>query len=427
MLKHVQAVILAGGRGARLGPLTRERAKPAVPFGCAYRIVDFALSNCLNSGLHRILVLTQYKAASLHRHITLFWQRYFCRERGEYVDIAPPQQQFPETWYQGTADAVYQNLPAIEKERPEYVVILAGDHVYKMNYQPFIQHHVQRGADLTIGAIPVSRAEAAGQFGVLEVDRDDRVTGFQEKPADPQPMPGDAQRCLASMGIYVVTVRFLFEILGRDARQQDSRHDFGGDILPRILEAHRLFAYPFRHGSGGQTAYWRDVGTLDAFYEANLDLVSSAPQLDLNDESWPIRAYHPDCPAARFLSFNGERRGTVWQSMIGPGSTVLGGHVERSLIGRQCSLDAGAHVQDSILFDQVRVGRGVRLNRVIVDKGVSLPCGVEIGFDAALDLACGFTRSDGGVTVVPRDAAARLRAKSASGLPLLPARPMCRV
>ena len=233
-------------------------------------------------------MLTQYKAASLHRHITLFWQRYFCRERGEYVDIAPPQQQIHETWYQGTADAVYQNLPAIEKERPEYVLILAGDHVYKMNYQPFLQHHIEKGADLTIGVIPVNRAEAAGQFGVLEVDRDDRVTGFQEKPADPKPMPGDTQRCLASMGIYVVTVRFLFEILGRDAQQQDSRHDFGGDVIPTIMEAHRLFAYPFHNGSGRQTAYWRDVGTLDAFYEANLDLVSAAPQLDLYDEAWPI-------------------------------------------------------------------------------------------------------------------------------------------
>jgi glucose-1-phosphate adenylyltransferase len=406
MLDRTQAVILAGGKGTRLEPLTRDRAKPAVPFGGAYRIVDFTLSNCLNSGLHRILVLTQYKAASLHRHVTLFWQRYFCRERGEYVDIAPPQQQVHENWYQGTADAVYQNLPAIEKERPEYVVILAGDHVYKMNYQPFVEYHIQKRADLTIGALPVMRAEAARQFGVLEVDRDDRVTGFQEKPADPKPVPGDNLRCLASMGIYVATVRFLFETLGQDARQRDSGHDFGSDVIPMIMEDHQVFAYPFQNGGGAETAYWRDVGTLDAFYEANLDLVSSNPQLNLYDEAWPIRAYHPDCPAARFLSLNGDRRGAVWQSIVGPGSIILGGQVERSIVGRQCCLDSGVQVEGSILFDRVRVARGARLQRVIVEKGVNLPPGVAIGFDPDLDQARGFTRSEGGVTVVPRDAAA---------------------
>jgi glucose-1-phosphate adenylyltransferase len=354
-------------------------------------------------------VLTQYKAASLHRHITLFWQRYFCRERGEYVDIAPPQQQVHENWYRGTADAVYQNLPAIEKDRPQYVVILAGDHVYKMNYQPFIEHHVRTQADLTIGALPVKRAEAARQFGVLEVDRDDRVTGFQEKPADPTPVPGDSLRCLASMGIYVATVRFLLATLGQDAQQQDSRHDFGSDIIPTILDRHRVFAYPFQNGSGGHTAYWRDVGTLDAYYEANRDLVSGAPQLNLYDDAWPIRAYHPDCPAARFMSLNGDHRGAVWQSIVGPGTIVLGGRVERSIIGRQCCIDGGAQVEDSILLDQINIGRDVKLSRVIVEKGVTLCPGVRIGFDPALDEARGFTRSDGGVTVVPREAAASLR------------------
>lgn len=406
MLKRTQAVILAGGKGTRLEPLTRNRAKPAVPFGGAYRIVDFTLSNCLNSGLHRILVLTQYKAASLHRHITLFWQRYFCRERGEYVDIAPPQQQIHENWYQGTADAVYQNLPAIEKERPEYVVILAGDHVYKMNYEPFIAHHIQKCADLTIGALPVKRTEAARQFGVLEVDRDDRVTGFQEKPADPKPVPGDNLRCLASMGIYVATVQFLFDTLGRDAQQRGSGHDFGSDVIPSIMEADRVFAFPFQNGSGTQTPYWRDVGTLDAFYEANLDLVSADPQLDLYDESWPIRAYHPDCPAARLLSTNGDQRGSVWQTIVGPGSVVCGGRIEHSLVGRQCYLGGGAQVEDSILFDRVNVGRETRLRRAIVEKGVNLPAGLAIGFDPAEDQARGFTRSEGGVTVVPREAAA---------------------
>ena len=407
MMNRTQAVILAGGKGTRLEPLTRLRAKPAVPFGGVYRIIDFTLSNCLNSGLHRILVLTQYKAASLHRHVTLFWQRYFCRERGEYVDIAPPQQQVHETWYQGTADAVYQNLPAIEKQRPEYVVILAGDHVYTMNYQSFVEHHVRKGADLTVGALPVTRTEAARQFGVLEVDSDDRVIGFQEKPADPKPVPGDEQRCLASMGIYVATVQFLFDTLGRDARQRDSRHDFGGDVIPTIMKAHRVFAYPLPNGSGMQTAYWRDVGTLDAYYEANLDLVSDDPQLDLYNESWPIRAYHPDCPAARILC-GVDHRESVRQSIVGPGSIIFGGHVARSIVGRQCCIDGGAQVEDSILFDRVNVGREAKLHRVIVEKGIHLPAGVAIGFDPSLDEARGFSRSDGGVTVVPQDAAASL-------------------
>jgi glucose-1-phosphate adenylyltransferase len=277
-----------------------------------------------------------------------------------------------------------------------------------MNYQPFVEHHIRKRADLTMGALPVMRAEAARQFGVLEVDRDDRVTGFQEKPADPKPVPGDRQRCLASMGIYVATLRFLFETLGQDARQRDSGHDFGSDVIPSIMEVHRVFAYPFRDSSGAQTAYWRDVGTLDAYYEANLDLVSDDPQLNLYDEAWPIRAYHPDCPATRILSTSKDHRGAVWQSIVGPGSNIFGQQVERSILGRQCCIDGGAHVVDSILFDRVTVGREAKLHRVIVEKGVNLPPGVTIGFDPALDQARGFTRSEGGVTVVPREAAARL-------------------
>ena len=408
MPHRTQAVILAGGKGTRLEPLTHDRAKPAVPFGGAYRIVDFTLSNCLNSGLHRILVLTQYKAASLHRHITLFWQRYFCRERGEYVDIAPPQQQVSETWYQGTADAVYQNLPAIEKERPQYVVILAGDHVYKMDYRPFIDYHIRKGADMTIGALPVKRTDAAGQFGVLEVDCEHRVTGFQEKPADPRPVPGDEHQCWASMGIYVATVQFLFETLGQDAAQRDSRHDFGGDVIPASMEAQRVFAYPFRNGDSSRPAYWRDVGTLDAYYAANLDLVSDEPQLDLYDEAWPIRAFHPDCPAARLLSAKGDPQGLVTQSIIGPGSVLGGGRIVRSIVGRQCEIGGGAQIEDSIVFDRVNVGRGAKLQRVIVEKGVNLPAGIAVGLAPTLDLDRGFTRSEGGITVVSREAAAGL-------------------
>ncbi|HTN75472.1 MAG TPA: sugar phosphate nucleotidyltransferase, partial [Pirellulaceae bacterium] len=265
-MNNTLAVVLAGGKGSRLEPLTRDRAKPAVPFGGLYRIIDFALSNCLNSGLRKMLVLTQYKAMSLDRHINLGWRHFFCRELGEFIDVVPPQQRIDEQWYQGTADAVYQNIYVLEKERPEYVVILAGDHVYKMNYREMVDYHKEMKADLTIGALPVSQEEAT-QFGVMEIDQNQRIVGFEEKPAQPKTIPGESDRCLASMGIYVFTARFLFEQLCRDATRQDSMHDFGKNIIPAIIDSHRVFAFPFRDENRKTEAYWRDVGTLDAYYE----------------------------------------------------------------------------------------------------------------------------------------------------------------
>lgn len=397
------AVILAGGKGSRLEPLTRDRAKPAVPFGGAYRIIDFTLSNCLNSGLRKILVLTQYKAMSLDRHINMGWQSYFSREMGEFADIIPPQQRIDENWYQGTADAVYQNIYTLEKEQPELVVILAGDHIYKMNYQLFIQCHVENRADLTIGVLPVMREEAAHQFGVLEVDAENRVIGFQEKPADPKPIPGDGGRCLASMGIYISTMKFLFEELCRDAIRQGSRHDFGGNIIPAIMHTNRVFAYPFMDENRKQTAYWRDVGTLDAYYEANMDLVSVDPQLNMYDDEWPIRTYQPNYPPPKFVFADQQRRGFALDSIVCTGSVLSGGQVERSVIGPQCRVNSYARVTDSILAEGVSIGRRAKVHRAIIDKDVSIPAGVEIGCDPALDRRRGFVVTDSGVTVIAKN------------------------
>ena len=286
-------------------PLTRDRAKPAVPFGGVYRIIDFTLSNCINSGLRRMLVLTQYKAASLDRHIGLGW-RFLCRELDEFIDVLPPQQRIDEHWYQGTADAVYQNIYSIEKSRPDLVLILAGDHIYKMDYSEVLQDHIDNHADCTIGCIPVELRESC-HFGVMEVDKSQRVVKFLEKPANPDPMPDDPNRCLASMGIYVFNASFLFDQLCRDATVTESSHDFGRDIIPTIIETHRVRAFPFRDRNSGNSRYWRDVGTLDAYYAANMDLVAVEPQLNLYDEAWEIRTYHPPLPPPKFV-FGAVRR-----------------------------------------------------------------------------------------------------------------------
>src|SRR5436190_7015333 len=289
-MKNVLGVILAGGKGTRLEPLTRDRAKPAVPFGGLYRIIDFTLSNCLNSDFRRILLFTQYKAMSLDRHINQGWRHYFNRELGEFIDVVPPQQRIDEQWYQGTADAVYQNIYTLEKERPEYVVVLAGDHIYKMNYQTMVDFHLQRGADLTVGALRVP-AEESRHFGVMQVDTSNQIIGFEEKNPNAQTIPGDPQHCLASMGIYVFGARFLFEQLCLDATQPGSQHDFGRNIIPAVIDSHRVLAFPFRDENRKQDAYWRDVGTLDAYFEANMDLVTVDPLLNMYEMEWPIRTY----------------------------------------------------------------------------------------------------------------------------------------
>ncbi len=404
-MRDILTVILAGGRGTRLEPLTRDRAKPAVPFGGLYRIIDFVLSNCLNSGMRQLLLLTQYKAQSLDRHINLAWRSYFCRELGEFIDVVPPQQRIDNNWYRGTADAVYQNIYAIEREQPEDVVILAGDHIYKMNYGPMVEFHRKRGADITIGALRVSRAEAR-QFGVMQTDADHRIVGFHEKPNDPIPTPDDPEVCLASMGIYVFNARFLYEQLCDDATRQDSDHDFGKNIIPGAIENNfKVFAFPFLDENRKRDAYWRDVGTIDAYYEATMDLIDVDPQLNLYDQQWPMRSFQPMLPPPKFVfgsEGNSSRRGEALDSIVCQGAIVSGGSVARSIIGPNVRINSYAQVEDSILFDEVDVGRRCRLRRVIVDKGVRIPPETEIGYDPHEDRARGFTVTDSGLVVIAR-------------------------
>lgn len=403
-MNDVLAVILAGGKGSRLEPLTRDRAKPAVPFGGAYRIIDFTLSNCINSGIRKILVLTQYKAMSLDRHVNLGWRGFLCRELGEFVDIVPPQQRIDEHWYQGTADAVYQNIYTIEKEQPQYVVILSGDHIYKMDYSKLLEAHIQSRADATVGALREKR-ENCTAFGVMQVDDEYRIVGFEEKPANPKPIPGDPEHALASMGVYVFTARFLFEHLCLDATQRRSSHDFGHDMIPSIINTARVFAYTFMDENRKREAYWRDVGTVDAYYEANMDLVAVDPLLNLYDQRWPIRTYMPNLPPPKFVFAEegaGARRGEAFDSIVCVGSIVSGGRVARSVLGAQTRINSYAQVVDSILFDRVDVGRYAKIRRAIIDKDVHIPAGAEIGYDKDLDRERGFTVTDSGLTIIAK-------------------------
>ncbi|MBQ6615799.1 MAG: glucose-1-phosphate adenylyltransferase [Thermoguttaceae bacterium] len=412
ILRHkTSAVVLAGGKGSRLDPLTRERAKPAVPFGGTYRIIDFVLSNCLNSNLRKIHVLTQYKGMSLDRHVNNGWRRYFCQELGEFIDVVPPQQRIVDNWYQGSADAVYQNIYEIEKEKPEYVVILAGDHVYKMDYRLMIRQHIESGADVTVAAKAVPCEQAAGAFGVMETDAENRIVGFEEKPAVPKPMPGRPEFCLASMGIYVFTARFLFEKLCQDANRLESRRDFGLDVIPEAIERNRVFAYLFSEQSGAQTQnqsfgqrpYWRDVGTISSYYEANMDLIAIEPELNLYDPAWAIRTYNPDLPPAKFVFSEPDRQGQAINSAIGQGSIISGGQVNHSILGRSVRVNSYATVEDSILFDDVVVGRGARIRRCIVDRGVVIPTGLKVGFDPDEDRRRGFHVTPEGIVCIIRN------------------------
>jgi glucose-1-phosphate adenylyltransferase len=403
-MRDVVAVVLAGGKGARLDPLTRDRAKPAVPFGGSYRIIDFALSNCLNSGLRQVLLLTQYKASSLDRHLNLGWHRFFCRDLGERLDVLPPQQRVDENWYLGTADAVYQNIYSLEMAAPRLVIVLAGDHIYKMNYQSLIDAHEENAADVTIGALPVPRADAR-EFGTMEVDASGRVRKFREKVVDPPAIPGDPGMCLASMGIYCFSWPFLLERLKCDANESASRHDFGHDLLPSVVDTHGVYAFPFRDENRKRNAYWRDVGTVDAYFEANMDLIDVDPQLNMYDEQWPIRTHHPAYPPPKFV-FAGEghdaRRGEATDSLVGPGAILSGGRATRSIIGPGVRVNSFARIEDSILFEGVDIGRHAQVRRAIIDKGVCVPPGMTIGFDLEQDVARGLTVSPQGVTVVPK-------------------------
>ncbi len=404
-MKDVLAVVLAGGKGARLEPLTRDRAKPAVPFGGSYRIIDFTLSNCLNSGIRKILVLTQYKAMSLDRHVTLGWRNFLCRELGEFIDVVPPQQRIDEKWYQGTADAVYQNIYALEKERPQHVLILAGDHIYKMDYGRMLAAHAANKADLTIAALRVDRKTAAGQFGVMQVDENDRVIGFEEKPKSPKPIPGDPDHCQASMGIYVFNTPLLFDELCKDATLPESAHDFGKNIIPSIIDTKRVFTFPFKDENRKADAYWRDVGTIDSYYQANLELIEVEPHLNLYDDHWPVRTYHPNLPPAKFV-FGMEgaeaRRGEAIDSVVCPGAIISGGHVIRCVVGPGARVNSYAQVEESILFAGVNIGRHAKIRRTIIDKEVNIPEGARIGYDEKEDRRNGFTISEEGIVVIAK-------------------------
>jgi glucose-1-phosphate adenylyltransferase len=404
-MKDVLAVVLAGGKGSRLEPLTRDRAKPAVPFGGNYRIIDFTLSNCLNSGLRKILVLTQYKAMSLDRHISLGWRNFLCRELGEFIDVVPPQQRIDEHWYQGTADAVYQNIYALEKERPRHVVILSGDHIYKMNYGKLVAFHEENNADVTVSALRVKLHEAT-EFGVMQVNETSRIVGFQEKPRQPRAIPGDPDHALASMGVYVFNAPFLFDELCKDATINESAHDFGRNIIPSIIDSKRVFAFPFLDENRKQDAYWRDVGTIDSYFEANLEMTEVEPQLNLYDDHWPVRTYQPNLPPAKFVfNSNGDfdaRRGEALDSIVCPGAIISGGKVVRSIVGQQARVNSYSHIEDTILFSRVSVGRHCRIRRAIIDKDVHLPEGTEIGYDHDADRRRGFTVSEGGVVVIAK-------------------------
>ena len=404
--KSVLVMLLAGGKGSRLEPLTRDRAKPAVPFGGVYRIIDFTLSNCINSGLRRVYVLTQYKAVSLDRHLAMGW-RFVSREVDEFIDLLPPQQRIDEHWYQGTADAIYQNIYSIEKEDPSYVLILAGDHIYKMNYAKMIEYHISKHADVTVGCLPTLRDEASRNFGVMQIDRSQRIVGFEEKPVEPKPLPDDAGRCLASMGIYVFSTPVMYDQLFRDAGRPISNHDFGRNIIPAMIEEGLVvYAYQFVDENRSEAMYWRDVGTLDAYFQANMDLVEVNPVLNLYDQDWPIRTYQPQYPSPKFVFAQdgpGARRGTALDSMISQGCIISGGRVQHSILSPGVRVNSFAEIEDSILFEGVNVGRYAKIRRAIIDKEVQIPPNFEIGFDPEWDRKRGFLVTDDGLVVIPKD------------------------
>ena len=401
LTRDTMALVLAGGRGSRLYELTNWRAKPALYFGGKYRIIDFPLSNCVNSGIRRIGVLTQYKAHSLVRHLVRGWT-HFKKELGEYVEILPASQRYSEDWYQGTADAIYQNLDIIRAEMPKYVMILSGDHVYKMDYGPMLVAHVESGAEMTVCCLEVPVAEAANAFGVMQVDSNNRVTAFQEKPAHPAEIPGKPGLTLASMGNYIFNTDFLFDRLIRDAANLQSSHDFGNDIIPALLQSFHLHAYPFRDPETGGKAYWRDVGTLDSFWMANMELIGTSPSLNLYEKDWPLWTYQEQLPPAKFVFNRHDRRGSAVDSMVSGGCIVSGSLVSNSVLFSNVRVNSYSTIDKSVILPQAEVGRNVRMRNAIVDRGCVIPKGMVIGHDAAQDRANGLRVTDSGVVLVTR-------------------------
>lgn len=397
LTRTTMAMIMAGGRGSRLEDLTAIRAKPATPFGGKFRIIDFPLSNCVNSGIRQIFVLTQYKAHSLIQHVHRGWG-YLRGEFGEFIQIIPAQQQVGEHWYLGTADCIYQNINEIREHSPDQVLILAGDHIYKMDYGPMIAAHAENEADITVGVIQVPLHEATG-FGVMSIDEENRVNKFAEKPVNPESVPGNPDAAMASMGIYVFDRDFLIEVLEEDAADPDSSHDFGHDIIPKLIDSHRIFAYPFHDVKTRAQSYWRDVGTVDAYFRANLELVYVHPELNLYDADWPIWTYQEQVPPAKFVLDDSGRIGMATNSMVSGGCIVSGAYVKQSLLFSNVTVDEGSEIIQAVVLPQAKIGKHCRITRAIIDKRCEIPDGTVIGENHAED-AKRFRVTDEGVVLV---------------------------
>ncbi|MEJ6077328.1 glucose-1-phosphate adenylyltransferase [Vibrio sp. 1-Bac 57] len=397
--KDTYAIILAGGRGSRLFELTDRRAKPAVYFGGTFRIIDFPLSNCLNSGIGRVGVATQYKSHSLISHIHRGWGT-FKADLSEFVEVLPASQHKMNDWYSGTADAVYQNIEIIRTHKPKYVLILSGDHVYRMDYGKLLMQHVDNKADMTVCCIEASIEEAAGSFGVMTVDETGKVIAFNEKPSSPNEIPGKPGFCLASMGNYVFNTDFLFEHLNKDAANPNSSHDFGLDVIPSIIKEYNIFAYPIEDPDADKQAYWRDVGTIDSLWEANMELIEPEPQFDLYDRSWPIFTYQSQLPPAKFIFDNETRRGTALDSTVASGCIISGSTIRKSILYSSVHTHSHSLIEQSVLMPECDIGENCKLFRVIVDANCHIPAGFIIGYDKEKDVARGFRVSNKGVTLV---------------------------
>ncbi|MCM8829762.1 MAG: glucose-1-phosphate adenylyltransferase [Candidatus Omnitrophica bacterium] len=398
--KDITTFILAGGKGERLYPLTRDRTKPAVPFGGIYRIIDFPLSNAINSGLRKIYIFTQYKSLSLHRHIREGWN-IFSRELGEFIDLVPAQQRIGEDWYQGTADSVFQNINILEDEKPELILILSGDQVYKMDYRRIISAHIEKKADLTISIfeVPINQAH---RFGVLKLDEDNRVIDFKEKPKEPISDPKNPDVALISMGIYVFNLEVLIKKVVEDAKRIDSSHDFGRDVIPSMIGHYNVYGFRFIDENKKDTKYWRDIGTIDAYWEANMDLVNIDPLLNLYDRDWLIRTFQVQYPPVKTVFSGEDRRASVTDSMVSSGCIISGGKVYHSVLSPNVRINSYSEVTDSILFENVNIGRYAKIRRTIIDKNVVVPPNTEIGYNLEEDRKK-FVVSEGGIVVIPKN------------------------
>jgi len=401
MLQNTLTIILAGGEGSRLQPLTQLRAKPSVPFGGKYRIIDFTLTNCLHSGLRRILVLTQYKSHSLQKHLRDGWS-IFNPELGEYVTPVPAQMQHGNKWYQGTADAIHQNSYIIERSNADWTLILSGDHIYRMDYATMLEKHKFFDADATVACMKVP-LEEANQFGIVETDKSHKITGFQEKPDKVKTSSDDSKSALASMGIYVFSTKLLLEVLNDDSNDENSSHDFGKDILPKLIKNNRVYAHQFGQTKGRVSPdnYWRDVGTLESYYQANMDLLKSIPPLDLYQDDWPIRSYQAQTPPARAVPGESGNEGIFINSILAGGTILSGGHVSHSVLFQNVFIDDESLIENSVLFDNIKIGKRVRINKCIIDKHVSIPDDESIGYDLEADKKR-FTVTKNGIVVVPQ-------------------------